>query len=215
MAVDPLNTVVQHLRVLAAKQLTDRQLLQHFIRNADDAAFGALVRRHGRLVFGVCRRVLGKGPDAEDVFQATFVVLARKAAAIHNQTALGSWLYRVAYRLALQLRSQRGRRRQKEIAPEGCLEQIAEAPSMHTDPAERAYLREWGTILDEEMQRLPPQCRDAVVACLMQGLSNAEAAKQLGWPVGTLKTRLQRGREMLRQRLERRGVALSALGLSV
>jgi RNA polymerase sigma factor (sigma-70 family) len=215
MAADPLHMVVQHLRVLAAKELTDRQLVARFVTTKDEAAFEVLVRRHGRLVHSVCRRILGVGPDMEDAFQATFAVLARKAASIRKRMSLGSWLYGVAYRLAMQARSQRGRLRRRESTASDTLDLIAGEQTMYTDPAERASLREWGTILDEELQRLPAGCRDALVTCLMCGLSNVEAAKQLGWPLGTLKTRLQRGRDLLRERLERRGVALSAIALSL
>jgi len=215
MAASPLQTVLQHLRSLGASSLTNRELLERFVSVADEAAFAVLVRRHGKFVLSVCRRVLGPGPDVDDVFQATFVVLARKAGSIRKQTSVASWLYGVAYHLAMKVRAQRARRRQREQAAEGSLDQIAEKQTMHTDPAAHASLNELGTILDEEIQRLPAACRDAVVTCLMLGLSNTDAAKQLGWPLGTLKTRLQRGRDLLRQRLERRGVGLSAVALSV
>jgi RNA polymerase sigma factor (sigma-70 family) len=211
MAAIPLTNVIDHLRSLAVDELSDKQLLDRFTRTADEAAFTTLVRRHGPLVLGVCRRMLGAGPDLDDAFQATFVVLARKAAGIRRQTAVASWLYGVAYRLSLKLRAGRSRRKRHENP----LQQLAETRTMRVDPAARASLSELGLILDEELQRLPAGCRDALVLCHMEGLSNAEAAEQLGWPLGTLKGRVQRGRQLLRQRLERRGVALSALGLTV
>jgi RNA polymerase sigma factor (sigma-70 family) len=214
MAAAPLASVLHHLRSLATDELSDQQLLQRFAGTADEAAFATLVRRHGPLVLGVCRRVLGGGPDLDDVFQATFVILARKADSIRKQGAVGSWLYGVAYRLALELKTQIGRRRHRESGSP-TLENLAETQPMHVDPSTRASLHELGTILDEELQRLPATSRDALVLCHLEGLSNSEAAQRLGWPLGTLKGRVQRAREALRQRLQRRGVTLSAMGLSV
>jgi RNA polymerase sigma factor (sigma-70 family) len=215
MAIVPLTTVLHHLSALAVDQLTDGQLLERFIATADEAAFAALVQRHSRLVLGVGRRLLGVGPDVDDVFQATFVVLARKAASIRKQASLASWLYGVVCRLASDVQDQRGRRRQREQTIVGSLDHLAETRTMRVDPGTRASLCELGTILDEELQRLPAGCREALVLCFMEGLSHVEAAGQLGWPLGTFKGRLQRGRQLLRQRLERRGLALSAVALSV
>jgi RNA polymerase sigma factor (sigma-70 family) len=215
MAASSLKNVVRNLRSLAASELSDSELLQHFVASADEGAFTALLRRHGRVVLGVCNRVLGAGPDAEDVFQATFVVLARKADSISKQESVASWLHGVAYRMAYRLRSQRALRRNLERAAEQCLEQIAEDPSMAVDPCARASLRELSDILDDELRRLPAGCRDTLVMCLLKGRSNSEAARRLGLPLGTVKDRLQRGRELLRQRLQRRGVSLSAVALSV
>jgi RNA polymerase sigma factor (sigma-70 family) len=214
MASSSLKNVVQGLRCLAAGELSDGELLQHFVGNADEAAFATLLRRHGRVVLGVCRRVLGAGPDAEDVFQATFVVLARKAGSICKQDSLPSWLHGVAYRMAARLRSQRGRRRKREQVAEGGMDIIAEDRSTAADPCARASLRELSAMLDQELQRLPKDCSDAVVLCLLGGLSNSQAARRLGWPVTTLKARFQRGRDLLRERLQRRGVSLSAVTLS-
>lgn len=215
MAAGSLKTVVEQLHSLAAAEFSDAELVEQFVSTADEAAFAALVHRHGRLVHGVCRRVLGAGPDLEDVFQATFVLLARKVGSIRKQASVGSWLYGVAYHLATKLRTQRSRRWKREHAAGGNLEHIVENKAMHVDPGARAGLRELGNILDEELQRLPTGCRDALILCLMEGLSNCEAAQQLDCPLGTLKTRLQRGRKLLRQQLERRGVVLSAMALSV
>jgi RNA polymerase sigma factor (sigma-70 family) len=215
MAAVPLTTVLHHLSALAVDQLSDGQLLERFIATADEAAFATLVQRHSRLVLGVGRRLLGVGPDVDDVFQATFVVLARKAASIRKQATLASWLYGVVCRLASDVQDQRGRRRQRERNIVGSLDHLAETQTMRVDPGARASLCEVGTILDEELQRLPAGCREALVLCFMEGLSHAEAAGQLGWPLGTFKGRLQRGRQLLRQRLERRGLALSLVALSV
>ena len=171
------------------------------------------MHRHGKLVFTVCRRVLGTGPDQDDAFQATFAVLATKHAGIRKQGSVASWLY-VAYRLALQLKARRTRRQKRE-GNCGDLDQFLETPAMRVDPAARAILSELGTILDEELQLLPAGWRDALILCHLEGLSTAEAARRLGWPHGTLKGRLQRARERLRQRMQRRGVTLSAMGLAL
>jgi RNA polymerase sigma factor (sigma-70 family) len=205
--------MVSQLRALTADRLGDRQLLLQFAAAADHAAFADLVHRHGKLVLGVCHRVLGPGPDLDDAFQATFVVLARKAASIRNQHSLAGWLSSVAYRVASDLRKRRTRRRHHEVGSEAAL---ALAPQRQGgDPALEVSRREIGPIIDEELERLPATDREALVLCLMQGLSQREAAEQLGWPLGTLKTRLERARQTLRQRLRRRGFALSALALSV
>jgi RNA polymerase sigma factor (sigma-70 family) len=210
MAAVPLTRFLQHLHGLAVRELGDQQLVQQFAATADETAFAALVRRHGGLVLGVCRRVLGAGPDAEDAVQATFVLLARKARSIRKQASVASWLYGVAYRLSLQLRTRRARRRQHETV--ACAS--AEVPTMAREPAACASLRELAAILDEELQRLPAPCREALVLCHLEGLSHTEAAQQLGWPLGTLKGRVKRAHALLRQRLERRGVALSAIALA-
>jgi RNA polymerase sigma factor (sigma-70 family) len=217
MAAARLNTVLRHLRTLVVDgqidDLGDGPLLERFAAARDEMAFEALVRRHGPLVLGVTRRLVGSGPDLDDVFQATFLVLARKANTIRKQASVGSWLYGVAFRLARKVQVQRGRRLRREQAQ--TLEQIAEDPPMRVDPAARASLRELGSLLDEEMQRLPGKYREALLLCHLEGLSVAEAADLLGWPLGTLKSRLVRGREILRDRLVRRGVAMSASGLAL
>ena len=186
MAPTQLHTVLEHLRHLVAAgpvtDLDDGQLLQRFARTRDEHAFGALVLRHGPLVLSVCRRVLGRGPDLEDVFQATFLVLARKARSIRKRASVGSWLHGVALRLALHQKAQRGRRH------EGTLDgATAIDPDRLSDPVARATLRELGAILDQEVQRLPARFRDAVLVCHLEGLSTAEAAVRLGCPSGTLK----------------------------
>jgi RNA polymerase sigma factor (sigma-70 family) len=207
MAESPLRDLAQHLRMLAVPMLSDVQMLQLYVSTSDGTAFAAIVRRHGKMVHGVCRRVLGQGPDVDDVFQAVFLVLSQKAASIRQQSGLANWLHGVALRLARKLRSQRARDRRAE--------QRGKEPAMHDDPSAAAELREWGTILDEELARLPALNRDALIVCLMEGQSHAEAARRLGWPLGTLKGRLLRGRTMLRKRLEQRGVTLSAVALSI
>src|SRR5215831_4228698 len=154
MAAVCLPAVLQHLRVLATAgrgdDLTDGQLLHHFAQTRDDWAFEVLVRRHGPLVHGVCQRVLGPGPDRDDAFQATFLVLARKAGSIRNHASMGSWLHGTARRLALRLKYQRLRRQQRERRLAGP-DEIALSPTGAVDPVVRASLRELSRILDEEV----------------------------------------------------------------
>jgi RNA polymerase sigma factor (sigma-70 family) len=211
MAAAPLTRVLAHVRSLTGDDLSDQQLLQRYLGTGDEAAFAALVRRHGPLVLGVCRRVLGSGPDPEDAFQATFIVLAKKAATIRKSAAVGSWLYGVAYRVSVKLRNRRQRRQRRD----DLLRHTRETPAMGSEPASSANLRELGAILDEELQRLPAPTRDALVLCHLEGLSHQGAAERLGCPLGTVKGRVLRGRELLRRRLQRRGVALSAMALAL
>jgi RNA polymerase sigma factor (sigma-70 family) len=218
MAAVRLHRMLHHVRTLVVTgpldDLSDGQLLERFAADGNASAFETLVRRHGRLVLGVCRRVLGAGPDLDDVFQATFLVLARKAASIRKQAAVASWLYGVAFRLARHLQAQRVRR-EKRHQPVELLEQIPEARTVQVDPITRASVRELAVLLDEELQRLPGKYREALVLCHLEGLSVAEAAAQLGAALGTFKSRLLRGRDLLRSRLTRRGVTLSAASLAV
>jgi RNA polymerase sigma factor (sigma-70 family) len=184
--------------------LSDGQLLQRFAARTDQAAFATLVQRHGPLVLGVCRRVLQHDQDTEDAFQATFVVLARKAGSISKHESLASWLYKVAYRIALRARSDKARRHTHEQL----------TPPRPTDPAlGNVVQRELQQILDEEVQRLPEKYRAPILLCYLQGQTNEEAAAVLRCPTGTVKIRLLRGREILRKRLVRRGLALSVVGV--
>jgi RNA polymerase sigma factor (sigma-70 family) len=179
----------------AADGPTDSQLLARFAQSRDGAAFEQLVRRYGSMVLGVCRRVLGDANDAEDAFQATFLVLVRRAPSITQPDLLGNWLYGVAYRVARKARAQRAKRAQQK----------APTPAMSSpDPLVDAVLRELQEQLDEELERLPTKYRAPLVLCYLEGLSNREAAQRLGWPVGSISHRLARGREMLRQRLQDR-----------
>lgn len=176
----------------------DGQLLERFVHQRDEAAFAELVARHGPLVFGLCRRLLGHVQDAEDVFQATFLVLARKAAAIRKPQSLSCWLHGVAYRLALKARAetQRRRRHEQQAQPLGAAVDVD------------LSWREVCGLLDEELQRLPEKQRVPLVLCYLEGLTQDEASRRLGWPRGTFKRRLEAGRERLRLRLTRRGVTL-------
>jgi RNA polymerase sigma factor (sigma-70 family) len=218
MAAAGLDKLVRHLRSLAAighfRSFTDAQLLERFVSANDEIAFEVLVRRHARLVFGACRRALGRGPDAEDAFQATLLVLARKAGSIRREASVAGWLYSVAHRVARKLQTRLARRRRREQT-EIDLEAIAEDTSMANDPAQQAGWRELGLALDKEVQRLPKKNREALVLCHLEGLSAVDAAKRLGCPQSTLKSRLERARELLRQRLARRGVCLSSAGVAV
>jgi RNA polymerase sigma factor (sigma-70 family) len=187
--------------------MTDAQLLERFLARSDDAedAFAALVHRHGPMVLGVCRRMLPSAHDAEDAFQATFLILARRAAAIGRRERLANWLYGVAVRVAKEARRRAARRQARERrAMDG-----TRAESESEQPG-----GEWDDllpILDEELSRLPDRYRTAMVACELEGKSRSEAAHQLGIPEGTLSTHLARGRKLLRERLVRRGVSLGAL----
>jgi RNA polymerase sigma factor (sigma-70 family) len=218
MAEAGLNTLVQQMRTLVTvhhyEDLSDGSLLGCFVAQRDELAFEGLVRRHGPLVLGVGRRVLGAGPDLDDVFQATFLVLARKAGSIRRQESVASWLYGVAFHLSQKLKRQLDRRRKHERVG-GRLDVIAETQSMVVDPGERASMGELAAILDEEVQRLPKRNREALVLCHLEGLSTAEAAKRLGCPLATLKCRVVRARELIRQRLVRRRVTLSAAGVAM
>lgn len=179
----------------------DRDLLEAFAGRRDEAAFAALVERHGPLVWGVCRRVLAHEQDAEDAFQATFLVLARKAGVVPWHQDVGNWLYAVALRVARRAkgRSERQRRRERAaVVPEGLAD---------PDPARR----ELAALIDEEVGRLPEKYRRPVVLCCLEGKTYAEAARLLGWPEGTTSARLSRARDLLRRRLTRRGLALAAL----
>jgi RNA polymerase sigma factor (sigma-70 family) len=203
MATAQAGIVLQHIRELVsteqAGQLPDRQLLDQFRTSHEEAAFAALVRRHGPLVLGVCRRVLGNAHDAEDAFQAAFLMLARKAHAIRKHESLGGWLYRVAFHAALRARRQAALRRQHErqAGPRASADHFAELTG-----------RELLSVLDEEVHRLPERYRDPLVQCYLEGRTCDEAARSLDWAPRTLKRRLEQGRELLRTRLARRGLAL-------
>ncbi|OAI45212.1 hypothetical protein AYO44_13060 [Planctomycetaceae bacterium SCGC AG-212-F19] len=199
----PLKPVIRYIRQMAGtvEPPADHLLLDSFRSQQDEAAFASLVEKHGPLVLAVCRRVLHNEHDAEDVFQSTFLVLAKKAGSIRQHESLGGWLYRVAYHLALRVKARLVRRQEKE----------AEAlPPDADDPAGDISWRELRGVLDEELARLPDKYRMPLVLCYLAGKTRDEAAEELGWSVGAVKGRLERGRDLLRARLERRGLTLSA-----
>jgi RNA polymerase sigma factor (sigma-70 family) len=205
MAKKSLNGALQHLRKLAAvqnhRELTDPELLVRFVNAHDEAAFTVLIERHGPMVLGVCGRLLPNLHDAEDACQATFLVLARKAASIRKQRSLSSWLHGVACRAAANLRRDHARRKSRERE---CL-----APTTK-DPAAEVSWREVQAILDEELQRLPERYRAPVILCYLECRTRDEAAKQLGLSLTTLHGRLERARDLLRACLNKRGLTLAA-----
>jgi RNA polymerase sigma factor (sigma-70 family) len=186
--------------------LGDGQLLERFRATRDEAAFEALVRRHGPMVLGVCRRVLGHHHDAEDAFQATFLVLAQRAGSIRPEGRVANWLYGVAYRTALKARALVLRRRGRE-------KQVIDMPE--PEAAQPKQWTELESLLDRELSQLPDKYRAPMVLCDLEGKTQREAARQLGWPQGTLAGRLARARAMLARRLARHGPALSGGALAV
>src|SRR5437868_198588 len=179
MATSPMSKVIQNIRKAAFRRdgagLTDGQLLESFITSREEAAFEALVRRHGPMVLGVCRRVLHHAQDAEDCFQATFLLLARRGATVGKRESLGSWLHGVAIRMANNSRRAGARRRRHEAQ--------ARTPQP-PNPAWSAAWREVQALLDEEVQRLPAAYREAFVLCCLEGTGCAEAARRLGLQEG-------------------------------
>jgi RNA polymerase sigma factor (sigma-70 family) len=207
MATAPITRAIKDLRRLVegqtAEEQTDRQLLERFARQRDDAAFAQVVRRHGPMVLGVCRRLLRCQHDAEDAFQAVFLVLARKAASVRWQDSAAGWLFQVALHLALKMRANIIRRRTEALSD------VAERP-LDADRLDAERL----SIVDEELSRLPEKYRLALVLCCYEGKTRAEAARQLGWKEGAVKFRLERGRALLRTRLTRRGLALTGAAVA-
>jgi RNA polymerase sigma factor (sigma-70 family) len=203
MAHGQTDTILGHLYQLVATggEATDRELLQCFLAGRDEGAFTELLRRHGPLIWAVCRRALGDFHEAEDAFQATFLVLARRAGFIRKGEAVGSWLYGVARRTAMNAKKTSGRRKKRERRAQ------ARPPEQ---PATEVSLRELQALLDEEVGHLPAKHRAPFVLCCLEGRSKAEAARELGWKEGTLSSRLAEARKRLQQRLARRGVTLSA-----
>ena len=195
-----------------AGHLGDDELLSQFVGreyegDSAEAAFAVLVERHGPMVLGVCRRVLRDRHEAEDAFQATFLVLARKAASIARRDQLANWLYGVACRTALDLRARASRRKTGE-------HHAQELSPREVRPSVEADLDELRAILDEEVARLPDRYRGVLVLCELEGLSRQAAAKRLGIPEGTLSSRLARAKGLLRHRLTRRGLAPSVVVLT-
>jgi RNA polymerase sigma factor (sigma-70 family) len=203
-----MNDVIGHLRQVALRcdgGPTDSQLLECFVSRRDEAAFAALVRRHGPMVLGVCRRVLRHEQDAEDAFQATFLVLARKAAGLRARQLVAHWLYGVAYRTALRARTMNARRQAHE-------QQARDRA--RPDAAPDDGWQELLPLLDRELNGLPERYRVAVLLCDLQGMTRRDAARQLNLPEGTLSGRLTTARKLLARRLARHGPALTGAALA-
>src|SRR5262249_38155505 len=209
MATAHLNQIMQRVRraVLLpdGAGMSDGQLLGWFVERRDETAFAALVRRHGPMVWGVCRRVLNHHQDAEDAFQATFLVLVRKAATVRPREMLANWLYGVARQTSLKARAMAAKRRAREIDVARMPELGLRSPDLWSD------LR---PLLDQELNRLPDKYRVAIVLCDLEGKTRKESARQLGLPEGTLSARLSRGRVLLAKRLSRYGLAVSGGALA-
>jgi RNA polymerase sigma factor (sigma-70 family) len=211
MSVGRLQTLIQYLRRLSVEEAgpcaSDAELLRRFAGDRDAVAFELLVRRHGPMVQGVCRRLLRNEHDVEDAFQATFLALVRKARSVGRGEALGAWLHTVAYRVSLAVCADRRRRREQPMA---------ELPSSAapSDPYTEAAWRELRSVLDHEVARLPRRYREPFVLCCLSGKTNAEASQELGCPVGTVESRLARARARLRQALLHRGFAPAAVTLA-
>lgn len=190
------------LRLRGGGKDSDAEVLGRFVARQDQAAFAELVRRHGGMVLQVCQRVLGHVQDAEDAYQATFIILARKAASVSPPEAVGAWLHGVAYRTALNARKLRGKRRQVQ-------------PGEGADPVarERDEGSELREMLDAELERLPTKYRVLLVLCALEGRSLEEVARKLGRPVGTVKWELFQARGLLRDRLVRRGLSYAPAAL--
>src|SRR4051812_20266884 len=201
-----VQTLLQYLRRVSdeAAPQADALLLGQFVEARDHRAFEILLHRHGPMVLGTARRLVNNAADADDVFQAVFLSLARLARTIRRGQTVPNWLYTTTCRTAARARTRRAVA--IEHAPE---------PSAPTTPEAELVWRELRTALDEELQRLPERLRSPLLLCYLSGLTRDEAAGQLGWSLGTLKRRLEEGRAALRERLERRGISSAGLALAV
>lgn len=209
MPKSQFTTVFRHIRkaigLAGAEELPDAQLLDRFVLRQDDTAFEQLIQRYGPMVLGACRRILVDPNDADDAFQATFLVLVRRAATLDQRAPLGSWLYGVALRVALKSRAAAARRR----------ERTKQASIMSPDdPTADLAGNEVRSVLDEELQQLPEKFRAPLILCYLVGKTNQEAARELGCPPGSMGWRLDRARTLLRDRLVRRGIGLPAVALA-
>lgn len=208
MPIAPVNAIVDHLRRAVLRDgtgLSDAELLEAFLARKEEESFAALVERHGPMVLGVCRRVTRNHHDAEDAFQATFLVLARKASSVKPREMVGNWLHGVAYRIALKARAMATKRKTRE-------QQVTEMPEPQVVSPEPG--RDPQPLLDQELNGLPEIYRLPILLCDLEGKTIKEAMRQLGWPQGTVAGRLARGRKLLAKRLANRGVVLSAGSLA-
>ncbi len=192
---------------------SEGELLERFVTGHDEAAFEALVARHGPMVLGVCRHLLRDPNDVDDAFQATFLVLIRKAGTLRRCDLLGNWLYGVAYRVAARARTLSARRNAHVAYGHDAIESLTALECRQSVGLDQTVHLEHGPWLHQEVSHLPEKYRVPVVLCYFEGLTHDEAASRLGWPLGTVKGRLARARALLRRRLTRRGVALSATAL--
>lgn len=205
-SMSPSGSIPAPVPARPTEPLGDADLLDRFLRHKDEAAFAALLERHGPMVLGVCRRLLQDVDAAEDAFQATFLIFLQKAKSLRDPASLGNWLYGVAYRVARRARTVAARWRASE-------RQVPEMAA--TDSSSDTCWQELRPMLDEEIARLPPKYQAPVVLCYLEGKTYTEAAKVLGWAEGTVSGRLARAREKLRSRLALRGLALSGAVLPV
>jgi RNA polymerase sigma factor (sigma-70 family) len=210
VATAQMNTVIRHLRRAVLLQVeadrTDGELLASFIEEKDEAAFETLVCRHGPMVLSVCRRIVGNHHDAEDAFQATFLVLARKASSVRPRVMVANWLHGVALRTALKAKTMKAKRRVIET-------NMTEMPEPEMTPQD--HWHDVQPVIDQELSGLPENYRLPIILCDLEGKSIKEATQQLGWPQGTLAGRLARARKMLAKRLTQRGIVLSGGALAV
>src|SRR5262245_26982726 len=186
------------------QELTDRELLRKYVRDRDEEAFAVILRRHGAWVLSLCRRVLGSDQDAEDAFQATWLVLARKAGSLRPGGILSNWLHGVAYKTALKARTHAWRRLKHEH----------QAMTRHEAADNRGandQLPEW---IEEELERLPAKLKNPLLLCYYEGKTREEAARELQCSPGAIKSSLERGTEMLRSRLTKRGLACTPAALA-
>jgi RNA polymerase sigma factor (sigma-70 family) len=201
--------LIDHLRRLVvpagAAGQPDAALLERFLESRDDLAFEVLLWRHGPMVLGVCRRVLHHAQDVEDAFQATFLALVQKGGSIGRRESVASWLYKVAYRVALRARAAAAKRARREHP-------VYDARA--AEPADEVLRNDLRSVLDEEVNRLPARYRVPFVLCYLQGKTHQQAARELGCPPGTVSYRLAWARQRLRVRLTRRGLALPAGGFA-
>ena len=209
MASAELEILERHDARARAGEIADESLVERFVGGDEiesDDAFQALVERHGPMVLGICRFVLGQEADAEDAFQATFLALARKGASIQNRAIVAAWLHEVAYRTAIKVRIKAVRRRTIERQSASMLPSQFEPDRQHHDAA----WNELRPLLHDEILGLPEKYRVPIILSYLEGRTNEEVAEVLQWPVGTVKGRLSRARTLLRSRLMRRGLTLSA-----
>jgi RNA polymerase sigma factor (sigma-70 family) len=187
--------------------LGEGALLERFVSRTDEEAFSAILARHGPMVLGVCRRLLNDPGDIEDAFQATFLVLVKKASTIQDREQLGPWLYGVSRRVAVRARARTARRDAKE-------RRCGDVEEAMMGPDSKAERRELRAVLDDELGRLPEKYRSPIILCYLEGLTHDEAAERLRWPVGTVRSRMSKARDRLRTRLTRRGLALSGAAVA-